>query len=110
MVTYIATLMHGKAARYFSIRKGISNNVYVGSALIDMYPKCGKIGLSQLFFDRILSTGNLVFWNATKKGHSIHGKAKETMNMFHEMQSGQKPDLMSSYSFTVTMQPKRPNR
>ncbi|KAI3745784.1 hypothetical protein L6452_08193 [Arctium lappa] len=32
----IAALMHGKAAHGFSVRKGITDDVYVGSALIDM--------------------------------------------------------------------------
>ncbi|XP_024931389.3 pentatricopeptide repeat-containing protein At1g20230 isoform X1 [Ziziphus jujuba] len=91
----IAALMHGKAAHCFSIRIGISNDVYVGSALIDMYAKCGRIELSQLCFDK-MPNRNLVSWNAIMKGYAMHGKAKETMEMFHEMQrSGQKPDLIS---------------
>ncbi|KAI5353649.1 hypothetical protein L3X38_006543 [Prunus dulcis] len=59
----IAALMHGKAAHCFSLRRGISNDVYVGSSLIDMYAKCGKIRLSRLCFDE-MPTRNLVCWNA----------------------------------------------
>ncbi|GKF09588.1 pentatricopeptide repeat-containing protein, partial [Tanacetum coccineum] len=36
----IAALMHGKSTHGFSIRTGILNNVYVGSALIDIYANC----------------------------------------------------------------------
>ncbi|KAJ4954439.1 hypothetical protein NE237_011222 [Protea cynaroides] len=91
----IAALMHGKAAHCFSHRRGISDDVYVGSALIDMYAKCGKIGDAQHCFD-MMPTTNLVCWNAIVGGYSMHGKAKEAFKLFHLMQrSGQKPDFIS---------------
>ncbi|GAB4832966.1 hypothetical protein Ancab_006987 [Ancistrocladus abbreviatus] len=91
----VAALMHGKAAHGFSLRKGIIHDVYVGSALIDMYAKCGKIKESQLCFDA-LSTKNLVSWNAIIRGYAMHGKPKEAMEMLELMQrSGHKPDAVS---------------
>lgn len=91
----IAALMHGKAAHCFTIRRGMLNDVYVGSALIDMYAKCGRIELSRLCFDK-MPTRNLVCWNAVMSGYAMHGKAKETMEIFHMMlRSGQKPDFIS---------------
>ncbi|GJY99690.1 hypothetical protein Tco_0517120 [Tanacetum coccineum] len=36
----IAALMHGKSTHGFSLRTRILNNVYVGSALIDIYANC----------------------------------------------------------------------
>ncbi|KAM0972676.1 hypothetical protein ACFX13_016361 [Malus domestica] len=91
----IAALMHGKATHCFALRRGISNDVFVGSALIDMYAKCGKIHLSRLCFDK-LHTRNLVCWNAVMSGYAMHGMAKKTMEIFDMMQrSGQKPDFIS---------------
>ncbi|KAK9270979.1 hypothetical protein L1049_026567 [Liquidambar formosana] len=91
----IAALMHGKAAHCFSLRREISNDVYVGSALIDMYAKCGRIQASQHCFDG-MPTRNLVCWNAIMGGYAMHGKAKEAMDIFHLMQrSGYKPDFVS---------------
>lgn len=91
----IAALMHGKAAHCFAVRRGMLNDVYVGSALIDMYAKCGRIELSRLCFDK-MPTRNLVCWNAVMSGYAMHGKAKETMEIFHMMlRSGQKPDFIS---------------
>lgn len=91
----IAALMHGKAAHCFTVRRGMLNDVYVGSALIDMYAKCGRIELSRLCFDK-MPTRNLVCWNAVMSGYAMHGKAKETMEIFHMMlRSGQKPDFIS---------------
>ena len=91
----IAALMHGKAAHCFSLRRGFSNDVYVGSALIDMYANCGKIQLSRHCFEK-MPTKNLVCWNAIMGGYAMHGKAKETMETFNLMQTnGQKPDFIS---------------
>ncbi|GFZ10480.1 pentatricopeptide repeat (PPR) superfamily protein [Actinidia rufa] len=91
----IAALMHGKAAHCFSLRSGIFIDVYVGSALIDMYAKCGRIQSSRICFDR-MPTRNLVCWNAILAGYAMHGKAKEAKEIFHLMQwSGQKPDFIS---------------
>ncbi|CAL0323903.1 unnamed protein product [Lupinus luteus] len=91
----ISALMHGKEIHCFSLRKGLFDDVYVGSALIDMYAKCGRIQLSRRCFD-IMSAPNLVSWNAVMSGYSMHGKAKETIEMFHMMlQRGKKPDRIS---------------
>ena len=91
----ISALMHGKEIHCFSLRRGIFDDVYVGSALIDMYAKCGRIQLSRCCFDK-MSAPNLVSWNAVMSGYAMHGKAKETMEMFHMMlQSGQKPNLVT---------------
>ncbi|TQD68728.1 hypothetical protein C1H46_045739 [Malus baccata] len=76
----IAALMHGKAVHCLALRRGISNNVYVGSALIDMFAICGKIHLSRLSFDKM---------------HA--GKLSEAL--FHQL-----------YLHTVRMQPERFNR
>lgn len=91
----MAALMHGKAAHCFSLRRGFSNDVYVGSALIDMYAKCGQIRSSQCCFDG-MPARNLVCWNAIIGGYAMHGKVKEALEIFHMMQrSGQKPDLIT---------------
>ncbi|KAJ8439794.1 hypothetical protein Cgig2_029054 [Carnegiea gigantea] len=91
----IAALMHGKAAHCFSIRRGIMHDVFVGSALIDMYAKCGKIRDSRLCFDA-MTTRNLVTWNVIIGGYAMHGKHEEAMRMFDFMQkSGQKPNSIT---------------
>ncbi|KAM7252513.1 hypothetical protein ACFE04_024396 [Oxalis oulophora] len=94
----IAALLHGKAIHCFSLRTSISEDVYVGSALVDMYANCGRIRLSQLFFENMPSK-NLVCWNAMMNGYAMHGKAKEAIEIFDLMQrKGQKPDSVSFVS------------
>ncbi|KAK8601357.1 hypothetical protein V6N13_058927 [Hibiscus sabdariffa] len=91
----IAALIHGKAAHGFALRTGIVTDVHVGSALVDMYSKCGRIHLSRLCFDSIPNK-NSVCWNAIMGGYAMHGKAKEAIDIFHLMQrKGHKPDFIS---------------
>ncbi|XP_031260358.1 pentatricopeptide repeat-containing protein At1g20230-like [Pistacia vera] len=96
----IAALMLGKAAHCFSIRRGISDGIYVSGALIDMYANCGRIQMSRRCFD-MMSSKNLVCWNAIMDGYAMHGNAKKAIEIFHLMQrSGQKP---CSISFTCVL-------
>ncbi|KAJ0969862.1 hypothetical protein J5N97_022739 [Dioscorea zingiberensis] len=91
----IVALMHGKSAHCFSLRRGISEDVYVASALVDMYAKCGRINDARSIFD-LMPLRNVVSWNAMMGGYSMHGKAKDAMELFHLMQrSRQKPDFIS---------------
>ncbi|KAL3818099.1 hypothetical protein ACJIZ3_004004 [Penstemon smallii] len=88
-------LMHGKAAHCFSLKRDITSDVYVGSALIDMYANCGKIQLARSFFDR-MPIRNLVCWNVMLGAYAMHGNAKEAIEIFLWMQrSGQKADAVS---------------
>ncbi|KAJ8765585.1 hypothetical protein K2173_014707 [Erythroxylum novogranatense] len=96
----IKALMHGKATHCFSLKRGISYDVHVGSALIDMYATCGRIHLSRLCFEMI-PTKNLVCWNALLNGYAMHGKTDEVISLFELMKGrGQKPD---SISFTCQL-------
>ncbi|KAI3964757.1 hypothetical protein MKW92_017609 [Papaver armeniacum] len=91
----IAALMRGKAAHCFSLRRDIFEDVYVGTALIDMYAKCGKLGDAHICFDR-MTTRNLVSWNAMIGGYAMHGKAKEAIEIFELMKKdGEKPNFIS---------------
>lgn len=91
----IAALMNGKAAHCYSLRKGINDDVYVRSSVIDMYAKCGKIKAARHCFDT-MPYKNLVTWNAILGGYAMHGKCKEALEIFHSLEmSGEKPDHVS---------------
>ncbi|KAL0006553.1 hypothetical protein SO802_008055 [Lithocarpus litseifolius] len=58
-----AALMHGKAAHCFSLRRGFSNDVYVGSALIDIVHSnvtLGEIAARELFKLEPSNPGNYI--------------------------------------------------
>ncbi|XP_010536431.1 PREDICTED: pentatricopeptide repeat-containing protein At1g20230 [Tarenaya hassleriana] len=91
----IAALIHGKAAHGYSVRAGTMDDVHVGSALIDMYAKCGRINMSQLIFF-MMPTKNLVCWNSMMAGYAMHGKCSEVIGIFNSLRkTGLKPDFIS---------------
>ncbi|KAG8489689.1 hypothetical protein CXB51_017711 [Gossypium anomalum] len=94
----LASLSLGKQIHSFVIRSGYMSNVFSGSALLDMYAKCGSIKDSiQLFQD--MSERNIVSWNALISAHAQNGDAKATLDSFEKMvQSGFQPDSVSFLS------------
>ncbi|CAN1223725.1 Pentatricopeptide repeat-containing protein At4g30700 [Linum grandiflorum] len=60
------------------------SNIYVSTALIDMYAKCGSIVEARLLFDSIPNK-NEVTWNAMISGYGLHGHGQEALKLFYEM-------------------------
>ncbi|XP_072967971.1 pentatricopeptide repeat-containing protein At5g15340, mitochondrial [Typha angustifolia] len=67
--------------------------VVVGTALIDMYGKCGRIDAARRLFET-LQQRNLVTWNAMLNSLSMHGMGSEVLHFFSRMveEGGQQPD------------------
>ncbi|KAH7447866.1 hypothetical protein KP509_01G124700 [Ceratopteris richardii] len=57
----------------------------IGSALVDMYAKCGSLVKAQRVFDDILEK-NLISWTALINGYVKHGYAQEALGCFKCMQ------------------------
>jgi pentatricopeptide repeat protein len=57
----------------------------VGNALVDLYVKCGWIAKAREVF-KSLSVRDVVSWNVLISGYESHGKAKEAMICYAEMQ------------------------
>ncbi|CAL1358687.1 unnamed protein product [Linum trigynum] len=66
------------------------SNIYVSTALIDMYAKCGSIVEARRLFDSIPNK-NDVTWNAMISGYGLHGHGQEALKLFHEMVSSGTP-------------------
>ncbi|GLJ06991.1 hypothetical protein SUGI_0054920 [Cryptomeria japonica] len=81
---HLASLENGKELHGYAIKNGFESDIFVGSALIDMYAKCGSIELSRQVFDRI-SPKNVVSWNAMITGYGLHGMGMEMLDLFVEM-------------------------
>eukprot|EP01018_Ginkgo_biloba_P031222 Gb_22483 [translate_table: standard] len=63
-----------------------------GSALVDMYAKCGSIKDARKMFDNML-TRDVVSCTAMIVGYAMHGYGKEAIQLFEQIQhSGTKPD------------------
>ncbi|CAK7332007.1 unnamed protein product [Dovyalis caffra] len=59
-------------------------NLMVGTALVDMYAKCGHVDLASVCFDE-LKEKNSVSWNTMIDGFMRNGKIREAIKLFDEM-------------------------
>ncbi|XP_010270910.1 PREDICTED: pentatricopeptide repeat-containing protein At3g24000, mitochondrial [Nelumbo nucifera] len=75
---------NGRQIHAFCTKYGYESNVYVGSSLLDMYARFGKMEEAQLVFDGMV-TRNEVSWNALIAGHARKGEGENTLRLFWEM-------------------------
>ncbi|XP_034604885.1 pentatricopeptide repeat-containing protein At4g14850-like [Setaria viridis] len=67
-----------------AVRSCIDANIFVASALVDMYGKCGGIeNAEQVFFE--MPQRNLVTWNAMIGGYAHIGDARNALAVFDGM-------------------------
>lgn len=61
------------------------DDVFVNTALIHMYVKCGSIDQARAVFDRVQNK-DVVVWSAMIGGFGLQGRGLEAIDMFHEME------------------------
>ncbi|KAL5739062.1 hypothetical protein ACOSQ2_028242 [Xanthoceras sorbifolium] len=66
------------------IERGMVLNCQLGTALVNMYAKCGAVGYARLVFNR-MEERNVWTWSAMILGLAQHGYAKEALNLFSKM-------------------------
>uniref|UniRef100_A0A2P2NY52 Uncharacterized protein MANES_11G009400 n=1 Tax=Rhizophora mucronata TaxID=61149 RepID=A0A2P2NY52_RHIMU len=74
-----AKWIHGLVIRSFWHR-----NVFVMTALVDMYAKCGAIHTARRLFD-MMDERHVITWNAMIDGYGVHGHGKAAVELFVEM-------------------------
>jgi pentatricopeptide repeat protein len=88
----LLALEEGKQIHAYIIRTDHKNNVFVGSALVDMYCKCKSIKSAETVFVRMTSK-NVVSWTAMLVGYGQNGYSEEAVRCFCNMQKyGIEPD------------------
>ncbi|KAG5562865.1 hypothetical protein RHGRI_005557 [Rhododendron griersonianum] len=82
----------GKQLHGFAIRNCLDHNVFVGSALIDMYSKSGAIIYAEnMFF--ISPEKNSVTYTSMILGYGQHGFSEKALSLFYSMkESDVRPD------------------
>nr|CAB3466726.1 unnamed protein product [Digitaria exilis] len=68
----------------YSIRHYLDQDVYVLTALIDMYSKCGRVTMARRLFDSARQR-HVITWNAMIHGYGSHGFGKIAVELFEEM-------------------------
>ncbi|KAI3905445.1 hypothetical protein MKW98_013243 [Papaver atlanticum] len=69
----------------YIVENGLTGNLNLITSLIDMYAKCGKIGVARSLFDK-LPRRDVVAWSAMISGYSQASRCREALDLFQEMQ------------------------
>eukprot|EP01018_Ginkgo_biloba_P026305 Gb_39298 [translate_table: standard] len=80
----MAALEHGKEIHENIICSGFQSDVFVGSALVDMYIKCGSIDEASKVFNK-MPERNAFSWTAMVAGYSQNGQVDDAFKLFHKM-------------------------
>ncbi|KAF5194692.1 Pentatricopeptide repeat [Thalictrum thalictroides] len=78
-VLEIGKQVHGEV-----IKMGFLSDVYVGSALVDLYAKCGEMELSKSVLS-CMPEQNAISWNALLSGYARMGDGEEVLKLFNRM-------------------------
>lgn len=80
-VTRLAKWIHGLAIRTY-----MDKNVFVATALVDMFAKCGAIETARKLFD-MMQERHVITWNAMIDGYGTHGLGRAALDLFNDMQN-----------------------
>lgn len=93
-----AALFEGKQLHSYIICNTFELNVVLGTALINMYSKCGSIPDAQNVFDRVRDR-NIISWNAIIGAYCQNGLGKHTLSLYEQMLLNKvKPDTVTFLS------------
>ncbi|WRX08837.1 Pentatricopeptide repeat - like 10 [Theobroma cacao] len=88
----VATLERGMEVHACAVRACLNSDVVVGSAIVDMYSKCGRIDYASRFFS-MMPIRNVYSWNSMISGYARHGHGEKALKLFTHMKlDGLLPD------------------
>ncbi|WOL13437.1 pentatricopeptide repeat-containing protein [Canna indica] len=88
----VAELKLSKCAHGIIVRNELTNDLTIGTAVLNMYAKCGEVKAVGKVFDS-LPQRNVISWNAMVGALGMNGCAQAALAAFREMESEHvKPD------------------
>ncbi|KAJ6434597.1 hypothetical protein OIU84_018165 [Salix udensis] len=81
----VAGIEEGKQTHGYLLKSGYETQIYIASALVDMYAKCGFTGDARKGFDFLLEP-DLVLWTSIIAGNVQNGKNEEALSLYGRMQ------------------------
>ncbi|KAJ0971195.1 hypothetical protein J5N97_019154 [Dioscorea zingiberensis] len=95
---HAGALQMGKCIHSQVIRMCLEKDVYVGTSVVDMYCKCGRVEMARKAFNR-MKDKNIKSWSAMVAGYGMHGRGQEALEVFDEMRRfGPKPNHITFVS------------
>ncbi|KAG6727173.1 hypothetical protein I3843_02G104000 [Carya illinoinensis] len=96
----LGALIQGTWAHSYALRNNLKLNRFVGTALMDMYSRCGCLDLAHQLFDQ-LNERDALCYNAIIGGFAINGYGHRALGLYEKMKiEGIVPD---DVTFVVTM-------
>ncbi|OVA16609.1 Pentatricopeptide repeat [Macleaya cordata] len=77
-------LKQGKELHNYVIRHGFDSDIFVGSALIDMYAHCGSMTEAGYIFE-IMSSKDITIWNSMIVGFSLNGEINSAFGILRRI-------------------------
>ncbi|XP_074585276.1 pentatricopeptide repeat-containing protein At3g22150, chloroplastic [Curcuma longa] len=91
----VGGILAGKEMHGFAIRYCLDDNVFVATALIDMYSRCGEICSAERIFDG-MGNKNTVTYTTMLSAFGQHGLGEKSVALFQLMKElGVKPDAVT---------------
>ncbi|KAG6392197.1 hypothetical protein SASPL_146408 [Salvia splendens] len=87
----LAALAKGKEIHAYAFRNGLESDVAVGSALVDMYAKCGCLVMARRVFES-MPNRNVITWNAMILACGMHGEGDRALALFRKMADEVEPN------------------
>ncbi|XP_045809662.1 pentatricopeptide repeat-containing protein At1g71420 [Trifolium pratense] len=81
---YFVTEKNAMAVHSQVIKQGFREDTVVSNALIHAYGRSGSLALSKQAFDE-MRCHDLVSWNSMLKSYAMHGRAKDALELFKQM-------------------------
>ncbi|KAI8547810.1 hypothetical protein RHMOL_Rhmol07G0224600 [Rhododendron molle] len=84
-VTQLGDLDTGEWIHRYVVDASMGRNVFIGTALVDMYAKFGNMDRARSVFER-MPEKDIVSWSAMIQGYASNGLPKEALDQFYCMQ------------------------
>lgn len=97
---HLKDLILGRQVHGRLLKIGLDHDLFVGSATVDMYGKCGEISSMREVFDG-LKAKNEVTWTATLTAYSQNECFEEALKLFLEME--RENVVPNEYTFAVLL-------
>ncbi|KAI3467446.1 hypothetical protein Pfo_024109 [Paulownia fortunei] len=95
---HLGALRDGMRIHGQVLKEDLDLDVFVGTCLIDLYGKCGRLGEAMSLFYEV-SRETSVPWNAVISCHGLHGLGETSLKLFGDMlNEGVKPDHVTFLS------------
>ncbi|KAJ4965857.1 hypothetical protein NE237_017706 [Protea cynaroides] len=93
--TELGSLSLGCWLHDFALKNRYELGVFLGTALIDMYSKCGSLDDAKKVFNN-MQNKSIATWNSMITSLGVHGHGKEALAVFAEMEkSNVQPDAIT---------------